>query len=323
MSDELVTATRRILEAIDFPFEALKAKWQERAPKLVLALARIKPEGCLADAKPWGTPGQTVLGSRQLIAILNADWGEAIGMGSYDEVRRSCVKFLVEAGVALKDPDNPQKSPNAPNTGYAISPEFGRLLAAWDTNDWGYEYGEFTSNLVSLREKFRQERAMSLVPVTLPDGTRLELSPGSHNELQASIIDHFIPRYAHGAEVVYIADALARQLYKNDDLMQELGVFDLDHRQLPDVIAYKRDQNWLYIIEAVANSGHVSPLRLIELKRLLESCSAPPVFVTAFPNYEVYSKFADDMAWETEVWIASHPTHLIHYDGKRFLGPYE
>ena len=164
---------------------------------------------------------------------------------------------------------------------------------------------------------------MALVPVVLPDGTRLELSPGSHNELQAAIIQDFIPRYAHGAEVVYIADALARQLYKNDTLMHELGVFNLDHRQLPDVIAYQRDKNWLFIIEAVANSGHLSGLRMIELKRLLVDCKAPSVFVTAFPDYTVFSKFADDIAWETEAWIATHPTHLIHYNGKRFLGPYD
>jgi hypothetical protein len=27
--------------------------------------------------------------------------------------------------------------------------------------------------------------------------------------------------------------------------------------------------------------------------------------------------------WETEVWVAGSPTHLIHFNGERFLGPYE
>ena len=26
--------------------------------------------------------------------------------------------------------------------------------------------------------------------------------------------------------------------------------------------------------------------------------------------------------WESEVWVAEDPDHLIHFDGERFLGPY-
>ncbi|MDM8557586.1 BsuBI/PstI family type II restriction endonuclease [Candidatus Parabeggiatoa sp. HSG14] len=35
------------------------------------------------------------------------------------------------------------------------------------------------------------------------------------------------------------------------------------------------------------------------------------------------SKYLADISWETEVWVADAPSHLIHFDGKRFLGPYE
>ncbi|MDP4029989.1 MAG: BsuBI/PstI family type II restriction endonuclease [Gallionella sp.] len=37
---------------------------------------------------------------------------------------------------------------------------------------------------------------------------------------------------------------------------------------------------------------------------------------------EVMRKFLSVVAWETEVWCASDPTHLIHFNGIRFLGPY-
>jgi hypothetical protein len=37
----------------------------------------------------------------------------------------------------------------------------------------------------------------------------------------------------------------------------------------------------------------------------------------------VVEKVKDDISWETEVWIAESPTHLIHFNGERFLGPYE
>ena len=36
---------------------------------------------------------------------------------------------------------------------------------------------------------------------------------------------------------------------------------------------------------------------------------------------EEHGKMPD--VWETEVWVADAPTHLIHFNGRRFLGPYE
>lgn len=35
-----------------------------------------------------------------------------------------------------------------------------------------------------------------------------------------------------------------------------------------------------------------------------------------------YKNCQEELAWETEVWIATEPDHMIHRDGERFLGPY-
>lgn len=156
----------------------------------------------------------------------------------------------------------------------------------------------------------------------LPDGKALELSPGEHNVLKSAIISDFVPQFVRQPEVIYIADALSRQLFKNDELMAEVGLFALDHRLLPDIVVLDRERGWLLIIEAVASSGHISPIRKIELERLLGGCRYPPVFVSAFPDYATFGRFAGDIAWETEVWVADHATHMIHYNGERFLGPY-
>jgi hypothetical protein len=29
-----------------------------------------------------------------------------------------------------------------------------------------------------------------------------------------------------------------------------------------------------------------------------------------------------NIPWETEVWVAEDPDHIIHFNGERFLGPY-
>ena len=45
--------------------------------------------------------------------------------------------------------------------------------------------------------------------------------------------------------------------------------------------------------------------------------------VTAFPDRKIMSKYLCEISWETEVWIAEAPTHMIHFNGDRFLGPHD
>jgi len=46
------------------------------------------------------------------------------------------------------------------------------------------------------------------------------------------------------------------------------------------------------------------------------------VFVTAFETRRKMLSFGNHIAWESEVWIAEDPDHMIHFNGERFLGSY-
>lgn len=76
------------------------------------------------------------------------------------------------------------------------------------------------------------------------------------------------------------------------------------------------------LIEAVTSHGPVNPKRLVELKALFAGSTAGLVFVTAFLNKTGLHKYLSDIAWETEVWSASDPDQMLHFNGERFLGPY-
>ena len=39
------------------------------------------------------------------------------------------------------------------------------------------------------------------------------------------------------------------------------------------------------------------------------------------PDFKTFKKFSESLAWETEVWIADMPDHMIHLNGDKFLGP--
>lgn len=169
----------------------------------------------------------------------------------------------------------------------------------------------------------KREREIAKVNVTLPSGGELTFSLGEHNDLQKAIIEDFLPRYGHGAEVLYVGDTSDKYLYLEKDKLEELNFFEISHEELPDVIAYSKKQNWLYLIEAVHSSGPINELRLIQLQKLTKNCKADIIFVTAFLNRPKFRQFMTDIAWETEVWIADNPDHLVHFNGDKFFGPYK
>jgi hypothetical protein len=66
----------------------------------------------------------------------------------------------------------------------------------------------------------------------------------------------------------------------------------------------------------------VSPKRHHEIESFLGNCTADRIYVTAFLNMNDFRKYAADIAWETEVWVAAKPDHMIHFNGPKFLEPY-
>lgn len=96
----------------------------------------------------------------------------------------------------------------------------------------------------------------------------------------------------------------------------------MKREKLPDVVLYDERRNWLFLVEAVTSHGPVSAKRHAELEAMLDECRAERVYVTAFMDFTAFRKYAADVVWESEVWIAESPDHMIHFDGERFLGPY-
>jgi len=123
--------------------------------------------------------------------------------------------------------------------------------------------------------------------------------------------------------LVYVGDTGKKWGYFDAVLLAKLGVVVDIHGKMPDVVLYHPQRNWLMLVEAVTSHGPVDSKRHAELKRLFAGATAGLVFVTAFPNQSAMKRRAGDIAWETEVWVADAPSHLIHFDGERFLGPYD
>ncbi len=162
-----------------------------------------------------------------------------------------------------------------------------------------------------------------MIPVAVAPGKEIDLSPGMHNELIRQILESFAPRFSPGAEVIYVGDTGDKAGYFEEGRLSVLGVTVDRHGRMPDVVLYFTENRWLLLIEAVTSHGPVDAKRHNELAALFANANVGLVYVTAFPDRSVMGRYLAEISWETEVWCADAPSHLIHFNGERFLGPYE
>ncbi|MEQ8811977.1 MAG: BsuBI/PstI family type II restriction endonuclease, partial [Imperialibacter sp.] len=310
--------TLYILDCFGIPLESSPRRL-ERMALAFLATGDIKSFSDFKTAKDLNT-GYS-LKTREVIAYVNKHFKEDISSGSYDDIRRKDLKLLTIAKIVLQS--SPNSATNDSTRGYSINPTYAELIRTFGSTGWEKSMRERLKNIEPLSQKLKREREIDKINVTLPSGGKLSFSTGEHNDLQKAIIEEFLPRYGYEAEVLYVGDTADKYLYLEREKLKGLNFFEISHEELPDVIAYSKKKNWLYLIEAVHSSGPISEIRLIQLQQLTNQCKAEIIFVTAFLNRPKFRQFISDIAWETEVWIADNPDHLVHFNGDKFLGPYK
>ena len=287
----------------------------ERMAMACLAVGHIKSS--FQEAK--SADDECFLITREIITFENKHYREDISSGSYDDIRRKDLLYPVQAGIVLNSSAFDAQATNNPTRGYALNPLFAKLLKSYGTLQWKNELGIYKEQVKLLKEELERKRNLEKIPVKLPSGTDLLLSAGEHNILQKHIVEDFLSRFGMGAEVLYIGDTSDKYLYKNEEVLDQIGFFTLEHEELPDIVAYCKEKNLLFLIEAVHSAGPMDEIRVMKLKKQMENCTATPIFITAFLNKKEFRKWVTDIAWESEVWIADNPEHMIHFNGYKFL----
>ena len=305
-----------IFQKIGIPVDGTDRK-VERMAKACLAVGKIKES--FAEALSEENDG--FVRTRDIISFENENYGEHISPGSYDNIRRKDLKLLIEAGIVINSSSKENLATNNPSRGYALSKSFVELLYSYGSEEWDMRLSEYLKEVKSLKEELECRRNLMKVPVTLPGGKRINLSYGAHNDLQKEIIETFLPLFGFGAEVLYVGDTTDKFLHLDEKALKEINFFVLEHDELPDVVAYSHEKNLLYLIEAYHSTGEWNEIRVRKVKRKLKEsgCTADVVFFTAFQTKNAFKQKAKDIAWETEVWIAESPEHLVHFNGYKFL----
>jgi hypothetical protein len=319
----LITKMLTILQAVGIPLEHLTKRRAEKVAMAMLAVADVAPHSDWTDAK--GFDERHRMGTKDIIKFRNQHFGENESLGSYDDVKRKDLLLPEQAYLVLPvSPIFAYVATNVPTRKYTLEATFAALLRTYGTPGWSEALDTFKAARPSLAEEWQRKRGLERVPITLPNGEALPpFEPGEHNQLQKSIIEDFLPIYVPHARILYVGDASNKSLYRLDDELTNLGFAALAHEDLPDILAHDPIRNWIFVIEAVHSYGVISEARIDEIKRLMVGCTQPVVYVTAFLTRKAFQTWAAQIAWETEVWIAANPEHLIHFNGDKFLGPYK
>ncbi len=301
-----------ILKALGLP----RTQQNERSALSLLALLNLIPK------KPWAEAEAPLMGITPIMDWVHEHYEKQYAPNTRETFRRHTMHQFVAAGLVLYNPDKPDRSVNSPKAVYQIEPATLALIRCFETKKWTGKLKAYLAEHQTLIARYAKERKRNLIPVTIAPGKSIALSPGEHSELIRSVIEDFAPRFAPGSVLVYAGDTGEKWGYFDKALLADLSVEVDAHGKMPDVVLHFTEKNWLLLIESVTSHGPVDGKRHAELSQLFAGSKCGLVYVTAFPNRAIMGRYLGEIAWETEVWVADAPSHLIHFNGERVLGPY-
>jgi hypothetical protein len=307
-----VEAAQQIIILLGLP----RSQQNERSALCLLALINLTPN------KSWSDAENPLIGITPIMNWARTHYDKEYAPNTRETIRRQTMHQFCDAGIAIYNPDKLDRPVNSPKAVYQIEPTTLSLLRTFGSTLWPEELKKYLADRETLVDRYAKERAQNLIPVQIAPGTEINLSPGKHNELIRAIIEDFAPRFAPGSVLVYLGDTGDKWGYFDLPWLTELGVSVDSHGKMPDVVLHYIAKNWLLLVESVTSHGPVDGKRHDELTKLFAGSKAGLVYVTAFPNRAIMGRYLGEIAWETEVWVADAPSHLIHFNGERFLGPY-
>lgn len=307
-----INKAREVLTRLNFDSE----RSNERSALVLLALLGLRPDSAWEEAR------SPLLRTVEIMEWIRVHYGRDYKPNTRETIRRFTLHQFADALLVEQNPDQPNRPINSPKWCYRINDRSLPVMRSAGGASFEQHLRAYLIEIPGLRDSYAKARLLNRIPVTLPDGSAISLSPGGQNILLKEIVEGFCEYFTPGGRVLYIGDADAKWQIFEEEALTSLGVTFDHHGKMPDLIVHMPDRNWLVLIEAASSHGPVDAKRHRELASLFSGSTAGLVYVSCFPSREEMRRYLAQISWETEVWCADNPTHLIHFDGERFLGPY-
>lgn len=303
-----IDETIELLRKLGIP----KQQQNERSALTLLAILQIREDS------NWTEAVQQPIIIHDIMNFIRENYDRDYAENSRETIRRQTIHQFEQAGLLIRNIDEPERPTNSPKTNYAASNDLLKVLHSIETGNFEFCLTEFIQNHGKLVERYNRRRKEHELAIRV-EGEVLNFSPGKHNELQIKIIQILKPQFFNEAELLYVGDTADKMLYLNQKLINKIGLPINQHDKLPDVVFYEGKRNVLFLIEAVTSHGPMTPKRIVEIEEALKDLNCLKIYMTAFPDFKEFKKHISEIAWETEVWIAENPEHMIHFNGPKFL----
>ncbi len=309
--EQKVRDALRLLKDLGMP----PGQVNRRSALCLLALLDLRPN------RGWGEIERPLMGITPIMDWCKRHYKTSYAPNTRETFRRQTMHQFVQAGIAVYNPDKPDRPVNSPHAVYQADVNLWEVLRLYPRPSYRRGLVAYLRERQTLAARYAGARDMQRIPVQVSRGQTFRLSAGQHSQLIKEVVEQFAPRFVPGARLVYVGDTAKKWAYFEEELLLSLGVKVDDHGKMPDVVLYWPDKNWLFLVESVTSHGPVDAKRHHELAVLFAAATAGLVYVSAFPNRRVMNRFLENISWETEVWVSDTPTHLIHFNGPSFMGP--
>jgi hypothetical protein len=226
-----IKTAKEILISLGLP----RAQQNERSALCLLALLNLTPN------KLWAEAENPLMGITPIMYWVHKNYQTNYAPNTRETVRRHSMHQFVKAGIALYNPDKPERPINSPKAVYQIEPVTLALLRSFSTEDWNKNLADYLSKRETLAAHYARKREQNLVPVKIGAGKKINLIPGEHSELIRAIIEEFAPRFAPRSKLIYVGDTGDtgdKWGYFDASVLSGLGL-DIDsHGKMPDVVLY-------------------------------------------------------------------------------------
>ena len=214
MAHQLVLDAQDVLRQLGLP----KAQTNERSALTLLALLHLTPD------RTWADIEAVIIGITPMMNFMAEHYGRRYAPNSRETVRRQTVHQFLAAGILRQNPDNPKRPTNSGQTVYQVPAELIRTLRCYGTNGWEDALAGWLADVPALRDRWARERDMNLIPVTLPNGDEVNLTPGGQNPLVKAIVEEFCPRFIGDGQLLYMGDTGDKFAVWERAALEEIGV---------------------------------------------------------------------------------------------------
>ncbi|MBX6389364.1 MAG: Eco57I restriction-modification methylase domain-containing protein, partial [Frankia sp.] len=227
-----VEAARLLLKVLGFDNE----RSNERSALVLRALLGLRPE------QPWAEASSPLLRTVEIMDFLRQHYGRDYKPNTRETIRRQTLHQFADQGLVIQNPDRPDRPINSPHWCYQISDRALALIRSYGELEFDGLLVGYLTDLPGQLATYSAHRAAHRVPVTLPEGRKISLSPGGQNELLREMIEGFCSYFTPGGIVLYVGDADDKWQFFEEEALRQLGVTVDRHGKMPDLVVYMPDK---------------------------------------------------------------------------------